>query len=270
MTTVHRATGDGAPPPRVHVSGEARPGEPPELWAARVAAAVDRAALAHTRCLAVHAAAVSGPAGCAVLPAPAGEGKSTLTAAAMRHGLALLSDEAACLAAPVGQVLPHPRPLGLSRHSRGLVGLDDALAAEVWVAPEDLGVSADPSVASTCVLVATIERPPGSTGLASWTFPRPRSCPRCWRSASTPRPVRGRAGGPPVTPGATSATSSGGFASPGSSGATWTRRPSSSPRSSAATSRSWSPLNDVARGRSSPWPSTRGPRSSRRSLQCSR
>ncbi len=95
-----------------------------ERIAAAVLAAVDRACLAATRTLVVHAAAFAGPGGAAVVPAASGAGKSTLSAAAMQAGLVLLSDEAACVRPEDGRVIPHARPLGLSATSRRLLGLD--------------------------------------------------------------------------------------------------------------------------------------------------
>ncbi len=110
---------------RFAVDGRQLPhGSTPDRLAAAVLSAVDRACLAATGCLVVHAAAVAGPAGAAVVPAASGVGKSTLASAAMQAGLLLLSDEAACLRPEDGKVVPHARPLGLSADSRLLLGLD--------------------------------------------------------------------------------------------------------------------------------------------------
>jgi hypothetical protein len=131
--------------------------------AAQALSLVDRAALGATSCLTVHAAALAGPAGCVVVPGASGVGKTTLAAAAMQCGLALLSDEAACFTSPVGTLIPHPRPLGLSRASRSLLGLgeDDDPSHEQATAPSLLGTTAAPSWSGRCVLVAVPDRRPG-------------------------------------------------------------------------------------------------------------
>jgi hypothetical protein len=91
--------------------------------AAALVGAVDRALLAATPCLAVHAAAVSGPLGAAIIPGVSGTGKSTLAAACLQAGLDLVTDEAACLDPERDLLWPHPRPLGLDRRSRALLNL---------------------------------------------------------------------------------------------------------------------------------------------------
>lgn len=114
--------------------------------AAWALATIDRALLAASPCLHIHAAAVAGRVGAAVVPGVSGAGKSTLAGAAMQTGLRLVSDEAACVD-PLADVLwPHPRPLGLSRHSRQLLGLPDPSAGasdeEYATAPGLLGACA--------------------------------------------------------------------------------------------------------------------------------
>lgn len=110
-----------------------------EEGAATAVSVVDRALLRSSPCLHVHAAAVAGPRGVAVIPAVSGSGKSTLAAAAMQAGLELLSDEAACLDMAQNLVWPHPRPLGLSAHTRGLLHLPGSGDQEVATAPDLLG-----------------------------------------------------------------------------------------------------------------------------------
>jgi hypothetical protein len=135
-----------------------------EQRASRVLSAVDRAALRASSALPIHAAAVAGPRGCVVLPGESGRGKTTLAAAAMQLDLVLLSDEAACLTEPVGTVLPHPRPLGMSLRSRHLLGVaapgepEDELAC----APDIFGSSAPTDDRSICVSVVLPCRSPGA------------------------------------------------------------------------------------------------------------
>jgi hypothetical protein len=154
--------------PRVTLTLGSRPEETPERAAARIVSSVDRAALARTPCLVVHAAVLAGPLGCVVLPARSGAGKSTLAGAAMQAGLTLFSDEAACFGTPLGRLTPHPRPLGLSGRSRRLLGLDssDGSADEEAVAPSLLGQAAGPESRADCVVIAMLDRRPGgSAGL---------------------------------------------------------------------------------------------------------
>ncbi len=132
--------------------------------ASRLLAAVERAALGFTPTLPIHAAAISGPAGCIVLPGPSGVGKSTLAAAALQEGLTLVTDEAACFTDPLGSLLPHPRPLGLSLASRRLLGvatLDD-VDEEVGLPGDQFGRTAHPEDVQRCVGVVLPRREPGS------------------------------------------------------------------------------------------------------------
>jgi hypothetical protein len=89
----------------------------------RVLAVLNATALAGTGCLAVHAGVVARGGRAVAFPAGSGQGKSTLTAACLRAGLAYVSDEALCLDWRDGGVLPYPRPIELSAWSRATVGL---------------------------------------------------------------------------------------------------------------------------------------------------
>lgn len=131
--------------------------------AARWLHALHVAALAHTPTLPVHAAAVAGPSGCVVLPGPSGAGKSTLTAAAMQSGLLLVSDETACFTSPVGDVLPHPRFLKLSRSSRRLLGVSGPADPDLEIAlpPSTFGEAAAPTASFPCRFVVLPTREPG-------------------------------------------------------------------------------------------------------------
>lgn len=141
----------------------------PEFAAAAILASVDRAVLSSTRCLAIHAAAVAGARGAAVIPGASGAGKSTLAAACMQLGLRLMSDEAACVDASSGLLVPHARPLGLSGHSRGLLGLHlggGSPDEELATAPALLGgcVPADETV-PVALVVLTDRRSDAAPGL---------------------------------------------------------------------------------------------------------
>ena len=149
--------------PDVTVVAPDRTGAEAGCAAAQALSLVDRTALRLTPCLTVHAAALAGPAGAVVVPGESGIGKTTLAAAAMQSGLTLLSDEAACFSSPAGTLLPHPRPLGLSRHSRSLLGITDSDDAvdEQATATALFGEAAPPSWRGTCALVAVPVRRPG-------------------------------------------------------------------------------------------------------------
>lgn len=146
----------------IAVPADADPGQA----AARLLHAVHCAALDATSTLPIHAAAVAGPGGCVMLPAASGAGKSTLAAAALQRGLTLVSDEAACLlTSAVGLIVPHARPIKLSRISRRLLGVsaesdpDD----EIALAPAFFGHAAAPASTYRCVGVLLPRREPGQT-----------------------------------------------------------------------------------------------------------
>lgn len=93
-----------------------RDGEPQDACAVEqelvpmVYACVWMAALrAYSFFLNIHAGVVRGPAGCALLPAPPGSGKSILTAALVASGLDYFSDEVALLALDDLRVAPFPQ-----------------------------------------------------------------------------------------------------------------------------------------------------------------
>jgi hypothetical protein len=135
-----------------------------ERAAARCLSLVDRAALRHTGCLTLHAAALAGAQGCVVVPGESGVGKTTLAGACMQAGLTLLSDEAACFTEPVGTLVPHPRALGLSLASRQILGIapPDEVGDEEATAPALLGRSAPQTYRGACVLVAVPVRRKGT------------------------------------------------------------------------------------------------------------
>jgi hypothetical protein len=71
--------------------------------------------------LIIHAAVVEKNGGAAILPAPPGSGKSTLTAALVLSGWRLLSDELALIDRESGLIHPLPRPVSLKNQSIPLI-----------------------------------------------------------------------------------------------------------------------------------------------------
>lgn len=73
--------------------------------------------------LMVHAAAVEKNGLAAILPAPAGSGKSTLTAGLVLSGWRLLSDEHTLIDLNTGLIQPLPRPIRLKNQSIAVIRL---------------------------------------------------------------------------------------------------------------------------------------------------
>ena len=71
--------------------------------------------------LVIHAAAVEKNGAAAILPAPPGSGKSTLTAGLVLSGWRLLSDELALIDRKSGLIHPLPRPVSLKNESIPLI-----------------------------------------------------------------------------------------------------------------------------------------------------
>lgn len=90
---------------------------------------------AHSGVLGVNGRAIA-------LPADTGQGKSTLTAAAVAAGFKYGSDESLCIDFDSEEVTPYAKPITLSSDSCRLVGFDAELpesGAEVPLLPEQLG-----------------------------------------------------------------------------------------------------------------------------------
>ncbi|MDB5753742.1 MAG: HprK-related kinase [Massilia sp.] len=73
------------------------------------------------RYLIIHSAVVEKDGLAAILPAPAGSGKSTLCAALVAKGWRLLSDELALVAPGSGALVPLPRPISLKNASIDII-----------------------------------------------------------------------------------------------------------------------------------------------------
>jgi HprK-related kinase A len=73
------------------------------------------------RYLIIHSAVVEKDGLAAILPAPAGSGKSTLCAALVARGWRLLSDELALVRLDTGELAPLPRPISLKNASIDII-----------------------------------------------------------------------------------------------------------------------------------------------------
>ena len=71
--------------------------------------------------LIIHAAVIEKSGYAAILPAPPGSGKSTLTAALIQEGWRLLSDELTIIDVENGRVSPFPRPVSLKNESIDII-----------------------------------------------------------------------------------------------------------------------------------------------------
>ncbi len=82
----------------------------------------------------LHAAVVEIDGFAAILPARAGQGKSTLCAALAHRGWRLLSDEVAAIRPEDGRVVPVPRPISLKEGSIELIRrfAPDARIGPIW------------------------------------------------------------------------------------------------------------------------------------------
>lgn len=104
---------------------------------------VNRESLVDFAGFAAHAAVLASPRRVAAVLAESGIGKTTLSAAAVLAGLEYGSDEALCLDRSSRDVIPYPRPLGLSAHSQELLGVHAGPTydgnEEAPVVVEDLG-----------------------------------------------------------------------------------------------------------------------------------
>lgn len=96
---------------------------------------------------AVHAGVVAAGDRVVAFPAESGEGKSTITAACLVAGFDYVSDEALCVDFASGRVLPYPKSVTLSEHSRSLLGVDppgvrlEGDSPEAGFRPEELGAA---------------------------------------------------------------------------------------------------------------------------------
>lgn len=112
---------------------------------ASLLASLNRVAVEKCNVFAAHAGVVAVGRGAIALPAVSGRGKSTLTAGCLLAGFRYVSDEAICVDMPSGNVIPYPKPLGLSERSRQMLGIDESAspfpagASEGFFTPASLG-----------------------------------------------------------------------------------------------------------------------------------
>lgn len=114
--------------------------------------------------LAVHAAVLAREGSALAFPAGSGTGKTTLTAAGLRAGFDYVSDEALCVGAATGRLVPYPRALALSAWSRRAVGLDgtaaiDLAGGEVALPPARLGARVAVAPLALDHIVHLVRRP---------------------------------------------------------------------------------------------------------------
>ncbi|WP_298330122.1 hypothetical protein [Haloactinopolyspora sp.] len=118
-----------------------------------VLAAAVRAAIDSSPDLLLHAGAVAADGQVTVFPGASGQGKSTLTAACLRHGFGYVTDELVAVDLDTQQVNGLARPLFLTAWSVRAMGLPDDDAADDLVGkpagkravpPEQLGSATTP------------------------------------------------------------------------------------------------------------------------------
>lgn len=95
--------------------------------------------------LAMHSGVVAAGERVVAFPAESGQGKSTITAACLATGFDYVSDEALCIEFSSGRVIPYPKQVTLSEHSRSLLGVStpgvhlEGDHPEAGFRPEELG-----------------------------------------------------------------------------------------------------------------------------------
>ena len=105
-----------------------------------IVANLNFAAVEQCERFAVHAGVAGWSGGIVAIPAESGDGKTTLTAALLRHGFTFLSDEALVFDNDAS-VVPYPKPLALSEWSADKLGLFRSSGAEILALPADMGSS---------------------------------------------------------------------------------------------------------------------------------
>lgn len=134
-----------------------------------------------TSFIAIHAAAAARDGRAVVMPAPPGQGKTTMVAALVHHGWDFLTDEAVLISMTDGLVHPFPRPLSISPGSiRLLPGLRERIIPapttsyrhyDHHVAPDDLR----PGCVSGPIAIGGVVFPGYAPGEATALAPIPRA-----------------------------------------------------------------------------------------------
>ena len=144
-----------------------------ESWtrlAAGLLGEINLHALDGIRAFAVHAGVVAAGERALAFPGASGDGKSTLTAACLAAGFSYVSDEALCVEFSGGRVVPYPKPIMLSEHSRMLLGVPTPSvhfdgAGEEWAIPPEALGSAPATGELRLTDVVQLVRTPGSRRL---------------------------------------------------------------------------------------------------------
>jgi hypothetical protein len=100
---------------------------------------INGAVLTASPYLGIHAGVVAANGRAVAFPAASGVGKSTLVAACLQAGMSYVSDEALCLDWTTGDLVPYPRPIGLSDKSCRLLGLTPDPVTETALSAAMLG-----------------------------------------------------------------------------------------------------------------------------------
>ncbi len=95
----------------------------------------------------MHSGVVAAGERVVAFPAESGKGKSTITAACLAAGFDYVSDEALCIEFASGRVIPYPKQVTLSEHSRSLLDVStpgvylEGDHPEAGFRPEELGAT---------------------------------------------------------------------------------------------------------------------------------
>ena len=165
----------------------------PQDTLSALAAAINNSAINLCDQFAVHSGVVSWDGGVAVLPAPSGGGKSTLTASLIKSGFAYMSDEALVLRED-GTTISYAKPLALSEWSSNILGIPSD-AAETLLTAEDLGGEVDLGGRHVSDIIlseissdpARMDPLPGSDGLIAliqYSFNHYKNPREAWRISS--------------------------------------------------------------------------------------
>ena len=139
---------------------------------AQLLSRINQSVLAAAPYLGIHAGVVAVGDRAIAFPAASGIGKSTLVTACLQRGMSYVSDEALCLNWTSGDIIPYPRPIGLSVESCRLLGLTPDHPLETAWSAATLGaaIAREPLQLEHLILlddsVAELEQAPRNAGAA--------------------------------------------------------------------------------------------------------